>query len=76
MRVPVFIDVLIPRADEPAWPRQLGLFGRLIAAIRRDLAAQHAARELEALDDRMLADIGLTRADIPRIARRTREQWQ
>ena len=75
MRVPVFIDVQIPRGESPAWPRQVGLFGRLIAAIRRDLQAQQATRELAAMDDRMLADIGLTRADIPRVARRGREGW-
>ena len=39
-----------------------------IAAVRAELAARRAIRELEMMGDRELADIGLTRAEVQRIA--------
>ena len=68
MRVPAFISTQIRQADPVPWPWQQGLFGRLIEAVRREVAAQQSARQLAALDDRMLKDIGITRSDIPAIA--------
>lgn len=65
MRVPAFIEDQLPRLGETAAnPPCLGVFGRLIAAVRRELADQRATRQLAAMDDRMLADIGMCRSDI------------
>ena len=40
------------------------MFDTTIEAIRRWRARERARRELQALDDRQLADIGLSRGDI------------
>ncbi len=42
---------------------------RLWTALRVRRLARHTRRELEALSDRLLADVGIARADIPRVAR-------
>lgn len=69
MRIPAFIHVPSRILDEPvgSWP--LGLAGRLIESVRDAIADRDGARQLAALDDRMLADIGLDRADVPRQSR-------
>ncbi|HEX2526628.1 MAG TPA: DUF1127 domain-containing protein [Geminicoccus sp.] len=41
---------------------------RLVTSIRRMYRAQRAIRELAALDDHLLRDLGLTRNDIERMA--------
>ena len=42
---------------------------RLVAAAVRDVRGRRAAAELRELDDRMLADIGLSRSDIEQAIR-------
>jgi uncharacterized protein YjiS (DUF1127 family) len=55
----------------------LGLFAeRLVNSVRRTFERTAIARELAALDDRELADIGLTRADIPAVAEKSVAQPQ
>ncbi len=44
---------------------------RLWTAWRWRRLARRTRRELEALSDRLLADVGIARADIPEIARRS-----
>jgi uncharacterized protein YjiS (DUF1127 family) len=46
-----------------------GVLDQAIAALRVRRKAGRAAQELALMDDRQLADIGLTRGDIYRIAR-------
>jgi uncharacterized protein YjiS (DUF1127 family) len=65
MRIPAFIDAQFPQSAGLDAPPQTGLFGRLIAAVRRDLAYRQAAFELAQMDDRMLADIGVSRGELP-----------
>ena len=52
--------------------------GRWIAKLVRNwqqsVAEGRAMRELASLDDRMLADIGVTRSDIPGVVRRSHDQ--
>ena len=69
MRIPAFIHTPpAVLAEAPgAWP--LGLFGRLIEAVRDAMLKSDGARELAVMDDRMLADIGLDRSDVPRAPR-------
>ena len=63
MRVPVFIDRSFPPIAETAVETPFtGVFGRLIGSVRRAVAEQRLARELAELDDRTLADIGITRS--------------
>jgi uncharacterized protein YjiS (DUF1127 family) len=60
-------------AEEPApecvTERQsgFGLVGRMIESVRETLRRGRVRAELMALDDRLLADIGLTRGDIPAV---------
>ncbi|MGH6893168.1 MAG: DUF1127 domain-containing protein [Dongiaceae bacterium] len=44
---------------------------RVVNSVRRTLERTAIARELSALNDRELADIGLTRADIPAVAEKS-----
>jgi uncharacterized protein YjiS (DUF1127 family) len=44
----------------------------LVARFQHALERQRAIQELESLDDRMLADIGVSRYDIPRLVDGTR----
>ena len=46
-----------------------GLFQRLVEARRLNAAYQQTRRELSWLSDRELADLGLMRCDIDRVAR-------
>ncbi|MEZ5830235.1 MAG: DUF1127 domain-containing protein [Dongiaceae bacterium] len=70
--------VVLGRANMPeATARKTG-FGAIavfakhaINAVRRTVEISAIARELSALTDRELADIGLTRADIPAVAQRS-----
>jgi uncharacterized protein YjiS (DUF1127 family) len=45
------------------------LFGSALAAYKRWQAYQDTVRQLEALDDRELDDLGINRGDIERVAR-------
>ncbi len=64
-------------AEEPApvgietGPSFAEIAGRIVSHIRTGLRRRAARAELMALDDRLLADIGLTRADIPAVLRGT-----
>lgn len=76
-----FEKAMLGRAKTPARPVALEGFAR-IAAFGRALVAQYqhaavaakVARDLRRLTDRMLADIGLTRGDIDRVAKLTADQ--
>jgi uncharacterized protein YjiS (DUF1127 family) len=48
--------------------RRPGLLAMVIRLVRARLERRRTINELMALDDRMLADIGLTRADLPALA--------
>jgi len=52
-----------------ARPTQPSLWARLQARRANARAIRTTVRELEALSDRALADIGISRCDIPRVAR-------
>jgi uncharacterized protein YjiS (DUF1127 family) len=74
--------VALGRANSPeAATRQTGLAAlgvfaqRLVNSVRRTLERAAIARELSALDDRELADIGLTRADIGTVAETSVNQY-
>lgn len=76
-----FEKAMVSRAETPARPAQLaGLAriaafgGALVAHFRHAAIRQKVARELGALSDRMLADIGLTRGDIDHVATLTADQ--
>lgn len=61
-------DGLLSYPFPPGQPPSRGLrerCARLLAGIGARQRDRHAAEELTALSDRMLADIGLTRADLP-----------
>jgi uncharacterized protein YjiS (DUF1127 family) len=67
--------VVLGRANEPAATARATGFGaltvfakRLVNIVRRHVEFAAIARELAALNDRELADIGLTRGDIPGVA--------
>jgi len=45
------------------------LLRRVISALRGELEARRAARELSKLDDRMLRDIGISRSEIQQLVR-------
>lgn len=55
----------IARLAVPAATPRLGLLGR----IRRALALRRALREVRELDDRMLADVGISRGELERAVR-------
>ncbi|WP_149539042.1 DUF1127 domain-containing protein [Siccirubricoccus phaeus] len=70
-------DGLLSYAAPPGTRPSPGLgarCARLLAALRAHWRERHAAAELAALSTRMLADIGLTRADLPRFQRRWRAE--
>jgi uncharacterized protein YjiS (DUF1127 family) len=60
-----------PRLAEQPLSRRMGRFvqDRVVAPIQRAYRRQVAYRELSALDDYLLRDIGLTRGDIPYVVR-------
>jgi uncharacterized protein YjiS (DUF1127 family) len=67
--------VALGRANEPATTTRETGFGaltvfakRVVNIVRRHIELAAIARELAALNDRELADIGLTRGDIPGVA--------
>src|SRR5262245_51718664 len=65
-----------PRASQHlkhAWSLARHASHTLLAAWAKKRRVRRAVRQLEALSDRMLADIGLDRSDIPRAARCGRE---
>ena len=57
-----------PRHPRPEY-RASGLFARMSRRVGRWLERSRIERKLSSLDDRLLADIGLTREDIPEAAR-------
>ncbi len=65
------IDVIADSVASRQTPRVGAALGNLFAVLVKSLAAwgerRAASRELNALDDRMLRDIGITRADIPAV---------
>src|SRR5262245_33965784 len=70
--------VVLGRANMPAVATRAIGFGavtvfakRMINSVRRLVEFSAIARELAALNDRELADIGLTRADIPGVAEKS-----
>jgi uncharacterized protein YjiS (DUF1127 family) len=48
-------------------PARPGVVRRAVARLKERVASRRLHRELSALDDRMLADIGIRRADIPTV---------
>jgi uncharacterized protein YjiS (DUF1127 family) len=70
--------VVLGRANTPAVTARETGFGalatfakRLVNSVRHTLERAAIARELSALNDRELADIGLTRGDIPAVAEKS-----
>ena len=53
-------------------PRTQGTFSRLSGHVRQWFEQRRTIAKLSSLDDRLLADIGLGRADIPEAVRRGR----
>ena len=51
--------------------RNAKIFSRAVASVKAYAERQRQARELHARDDRLLADIGITRADIPAVLQGT-----
>ena len=51
--------------------RQASVFSRLIASVKAWVERRRGARELYALNDHLLADIGITREDIPAVLNST-----
>ncbi len=54
-------------SNRPHRRRQASVFSRAIAAVKAYAERQRLARELYARNDRLLADAGLTREDIPAV---------
>lgn len=52
-----------------SFPAVFNAFENVVAYIRKELVVHAAVRELRELDDRALADIGLTRANIVEVVR-------
>jgi uncharacterized protein YjiS (DUF1127 family) len=52
-----------------AWGRGMQALTRLIRAIAKERRERRTIRTLNALDDRMLADIGVARSEIDLVAR-------
>ena len=70
--------VALGRANEPATTTRETGFGaltvfakRVVSIVRRQVEFAAIQRELAALNDRELADVGLTRADIPGVAEKS-----
>ncbi len=62
---PVSGPRLFAASNRPPRRRQASVFSRAIAAVKAWAERRRGAGELYALNDRLLADIGLTREDIP-----------
>ena len=58
-------------SNRPPRRRQASVFSRAIAAVKAYAERQRLARELYARNDRLLADAGLTREDIPAVVNGT-----
>lgn len=59
--VPSNVDVMVSAAQ---WPWFVTAVRRAIAAFRAEWKWRRTLRELRELDDRMLADVGLTRGQV------------
>ncbi len=62
---------LFAASNRPPQRRQASVFSRAIAAVKAYAERRRLARELYALNDRLLADAGLTREDIPAVVNGT-----
>ncbi len=58
-------------SNHPHRRRQPSVVSRAIAAVKAYAERQRLARELHVLDDRLLADAGITREDIPAVVNGT-----
>ncbi len=58
---------LFAASNRPPRRRQASVFSRLIAFVKAYAERQRLARDLYALNDHLLADIGITREDIPAV---------
>jgi uncharacterized protein YjiS (DUF1127 family) len=61
-------DAQVEQIREASTEAQLGVIGRAAQKVEAYVARRRERRELLSLDDRMLNDIGLNRADADRIA--------
>ncbi len=62
---------LFAASNRPPQRRQASVFSRAIAAVKAYAERRRVARDLYALNDYLLADIGLTRKDIPAVVNGT-----
>ncbi|RKF12741.1 DUF1127 domain-containing protein [Roseovarius spongiae] len=63
-------------ANESRTGHTIGIFERLIRSAERAWKRRETAKELHALTDWELRDIGIHRADIPRVVRQSDERAQ
>ncbi len=62
---------LFAASNRPPQRRQASVFSRAVASVKAYAERRRVARDLYALNDYLLADIGLTREDIPAVVNGT-----